>query len=1051
MVNHNVRITFAVRITDGIATGIWASSVLSTYINVLEGDDDRANERVGYAQAIQGTFLAAAAIPAGWLAIKHRRDSILKVMGLVAFAAIAITSAALVLDVPYKYGLLCCGLALWGVAQANAPVLDALFADSVPTGNRSKLYTWLHMSYIVAQGIGPGVGAAMFAINGNVWKLEVLQHVMLLGMALAMIPALLMLCLDDDKALGAESEGLLGVAQLRPTDGAEGREEEVEGCGGSRRHVAYKSQGGSRSQSRAGGDADYRRPFLEGWSSDAEHDYRNQVSGACSPARPVFPTIAAAAHGYTPPDVGSISSSGAYSSRDVGFDIAAVSKVPSSSVGITVATSPRVSDAGVAIAVMPGVQPAPAPTSVPQAISHALLLSPTTSSPTTDHFGMTASVFNSPTPPSADAAIGGSSSGGGGGGGGGFRNTAIGGAAVAEAAVWPGELLPSGDRREMLLAGASAGVDGWGQGKDVPMGGAEASMTSAAVVERFHAVRDAVDEAAVAAAEVPSSSAVNVPTYESFRNLTIRVRPMARVDLTLGSDGGSGITAVDGDDSGAGSSREPSLMADSVRSELSFNSLLTPGSFKSVRSRTFSRAGSSSSCGSARGGGSSSGAGGGALAAVAAAASPPLALLPFLEEESAAEAEVISEPDTPKLSSQTLQAEVNQPPPLLYPVTAPVAVPSAAAAAAVITGDPILYKDANTSGLMGASLGSSGIDTTLSPPWGSTKNIHTSPSERLPAITAGPPAAVPAVATVASVAAVVYANDQMAVGDGSGGDGGIGAHEGSRWRPIGPAPAAAATNPREPPPQLTVGSTSLDPMKYRFLCLNMAWIPGVLALTDCTMGLASGMTIKFFPIFFKDAVRLAPMYVNLMYCAIPLCLSAAAYLAQRESRLLGRVQTMVLNRGIGITLLYWIATHTNRWHDQRLMVPIYIARTSIMNSIYPLQKSILMDFVPKERRAAWNSLESVTSFGWSGSAALGGWLIHKFGFQTTFLITATMQCIGWGLSMMLLPIVPRKEAGLQATCRTAASTSVATGCNGGRAGRHSSPVARSSSASPGRR
>jgi hypothetical protein len=35
----------------------------------------------------------------------------------------------------------------------------------------------------------------------------------------------------------------------------------------------------------------------------------------------------------------------------------------------------------------------------------------------------------------------------------------------------------------------------------------------------------------------------------------------------------------------------------------------------------------------------------------------------------------------------------------------------------------------------------------------------------------------------------------------------------------------------------------------------MAWIPVVLALTDCIMGLASGMTIKFFPIFFKDRVR----------------------------------------------------------------------------------------------------------------------------------------------------------------------------------------------------
>ncbi len=43
-VNHNVALTFLVRISDGVATGVWASSVLSTYINVLEGGDDRANE-----------------------------------------------------------------------------------------------------------------------------------------------------------------------------------------------------------------------------------------------------------------------------------------------------------------------------------------------------------------------------------------------------------------------------------------------------------------------------------------------------------------------------------------------------------------------------------------------------------------------------------------------------------------------------------------------------------------------------------------------------------------------------------------------------------------------------------------------------------------------------------------------------------------------------------------------------------------------------------------------------------------------------------------------
>lgn len=50
-----------------------------------------------------------------------------------------------------------------------------------------------------------------------------------------------------------------------------------------------------------------------------------------------------------------------------------------------------------------------------------------------------------------------------------------------------------------------------------------------------------------------------------------------------------------------------------------------------------------------------------------------------------------------------------------------------------------------------------------------------------------------------------------------------------------------------------------------------------------------------------------------------------------------------------------------------------------------------MDYVPKAARAKWNSLESVTSFGWSGSAFVGGYLVQRHGFGATFAATATMQ------------------------------------------------------------
>ena len=74
-----------------------------------------------------------------------------------------------------------------------------------------------------------------------------------------------------------------------------------------------------------------------------------------------------------------------------------------------------------------------------------------------------------------------------------------------------------------------------------------------------------------------------------------------------------------------------------------------------------------------------------------------------------------------------------------------------------------------------------------------------------------------------------------------------------------------------------------------------------------------------------------------------------------------------------------------------------------------LQESILMDFVPVERRGVWKSLDSVAAFGWCGSASLGGWLSDRYGYKCIFLLTALVQIIGIAVWSMLLPLVPRKE------------------------------------------
>merc|ERR1719273_217369 len=91
------------------------------------------------------------------------------------------------------------------------------------------------------------------------------------------------------------------------------------------------------------------------------------------------------------------------------------------------------------------------------------------------------------------------------------------------------------------------------------------------------------------------------------------------------------------------------------------------------------------------------------------------------------------------------------------------------------------------------------------------------------------------------------------------------------------------------------------------------------------------------------------------------------------------------------------------------LVPVYIVRTALMNATYPLQESILMDFVPKNERARWKSLESVAQFGWCGSAVLGGVISDEWDYTSTFLITAIIQTVGTFVNVALIPLIPSKE------------------------------------------
>mmetsp|Transcript_10328 Transcript_10328/g.20310 ORF Transcript_10328/g.20310 Transcript_10328/m.20310 type:complete len:506 (-) Transcript_10328:120-1637(-) len=185
------------------------------------------------------------------------------------------------------------------------------------------------------------------------------------------------------------------------------------------------------------------------------------------------------------------------------------------------------------------------------------------------------------------------------------------------------------------------------------------------------------------------------------------------------------------------------------------------------------------------------------------------------------------------------------------------------------------------------------------------------------------------------------------------------------------------------------------------------WIPRITLACDICFGLASGMTIKFFPLFFKEETGMSPGQVNFIYVVSPLAIVVCSIIATRLTKVLGRVRVPIIFSISGIILLvamYQMGQTNDKamWKEPKIIVPIFILRTALMNCCAPIRKSILIDFVDKSQRAWWNSMDSVTQFSWSGSAVLGGYLCDKYGYGASFLATAIVQFMAISVFAFLL-------------------------------------------------
>jgi hypothetical protein len=131
--------------------------------------------------------------------------------------------------------------------------------------------------------------------------------------------------------------------------------------------------------------------------------------------------------------------------------------------------------------------------------------------------------------------------------------------------------------------------------------------------------------------------------------------------------------------------------------------------------------------------------------------------------------------------------------------------------------------------------------------------------------------------------------------------------------------------------------------------------------------------------------RMSPAAVQGIYVGVPLSMLVAGKVGERLAFLnFGRVQAIVLFKGLGaLSLLVFVWLQRFRTTtsggggggDDKdegvasanllalLFVPPFLLSTALTDATFPLEESILMDFVPANRRARWKSLESVAQAG----------------------------------------------------------------------------------------
>lgn len=203
---RNIRMMLVFQTVSAIAWGTAMGPVFDKYLYYLGGGaaigptlapKAGRNSLVGMTESISGLASLVLAIPVGvvvdWCPTKRAR--LLKLSSLFGVAATLVGIVAVLSDVILA---LYASLVLLGVfSELSNSCSEAIFADSIPQGQRTGIFTTKAILSTVGSACGPGLSAICLFLLGDEWEPYQMKAVYVFGSILMPISCVALFFFDD--------------------------------------------------------------------------------------------------------------------------------------------------------------------------------------------------------------------------------------------------------------------------------------------------------------------------------------------------------------------------------------------------------------------------------------------------------------------------------------------------------------------------------------------------------------------------------------------------------------------------------------------------------------------------------------------------------------------------------------------------------------------------------------------------------------------------------------------------------------------------------------